>query len=402
MKYKWLLVDLNSFFASCEQQDQPRLRGRPIAVVPMLAETTSVIASSKEAKVFGVKTGTKVFEARKMCPGIQFVSTGHKKYVDYHHKILEAIDEICPISKVLSIDEMACELIGREQEPAAALDIAKKIKRNILLKAGECLTSSVGLGPNIMIAKMASDLKKPDGLVSVLPTEIQSLFGDSCISVIPGVGRQMKYKLNQKGFYKVNDLLQVSEQELRKVWGNVWGMRIASELRGESYDYVRKTGSSISHEHVLPPDLRNNEKAFQILAKLISKGAARLRKMNRRCNIMSFKIRFADQSKFKFEIQFTETNETLYFLDLLKKNYPFADLRKPLKVGVGFSGLTSSEASQMSLFDDPKLAKLNQAMDAINTKFGPNTLVSASFVDVLGEAKTRIAFNHIPGKDDEF
>ena len=103
MKIQWLLVDLNSFFASCEQQDRPELRHKPIAVVPMITDSTSVIAASYEAKLCGIKTGTKVFEAKKMCPGIQFISGGHKKYVEFNHRIIDAIDEICPVEKVLSI-----------------------------------------------------------------------------------------------------------------------------------------------------------------------------------------------------------------------------------------------------------------------------------------------------------
>ena len=103
----WIFVDLNSFFASCEQENRPELRNRPVAVVPLEAETTCCIAASYEAKVFGVKTGTLVGEARRMCPGIVFVEARHDLYVEFHHRIVAAVESCLPVTAVLSIDEMA-------------------------------------------------------------------------------------------------------------------------------------------------------------------------------------------------------------------------------------------------------------------------------------------------------
>src|ERR1700693_1845085 len=109
----WLFVDLNSYFASVEQQDRPELRGRPVGVVPMLADTTVLIAASYEAKAFGVRTGTNVGDAKRMCPGIELVEARHELYVEYHHKVVEAVESCLPVPAVCSIDEMACRLMGR-------------------------------------------------------------------------------------------------------------------------------------------------------------------------------------------------------------------------------------------------------------------------------------------------
>ena len=124
---RYLLLDLNSFFASCEQQLNPCLRGKPVAVVPMRTNSTSVIAASIEAKRFGVKTGTNVGEAKKMCPGIILIEGHHRHYTAFHHQVCQAVEEVLPIKKVLSIDEMVCELIGSEREPAKALQIPTRI-----------------------------------------------------------------------------------------------------------------------------------------------------------------------------------------------------------------------------------------------------------------------------------
>ncbi|MGH9576505.1 MAG: DNA polymerase, partial [Terriglobales bacterium] len=118
MTLRSLLVDFNSYFASVEQQVEPRLRGRPLGVVPMLADTTVCIAASIEAKHFGIRTGTKVAEARRLCPEIELVIARHELYIDYHHRAVAAVDSVVPVRAVLSIDEMDCELAGRWRESA--------------------------------------------------------------------------------------------------------------------------------------------------------------------------------------------------------------------------------------------------------------------------------------------
>lgn len=168
-RLRWLLLDLNSYFASVEQELRPELRDRPIAVVPVMADTTCAIAASYEAKAFGVRTGTRVGDAKQMCPGIVLVEARHELYVDYHNRIVEVVEQCVPVSAVLSIDEMASSLIGREQPLSAALDLAKRIKASIRENVGFTLRCSIGLAPNRYLAKIASDMEKPDGLVALTP-----------------------------------------------------------------------------------------------------------------------------------------------------------------------------------------------------------------------------------------
>lgn len=400
---KYLLVDLNSFFASCEQQDNPRLRHKPIAVVPMLTDSTSVIASSIEAKRKGVKTGTKVGDAKRLCPGIIFIEGQHKRYTEYHHKIVKAVDEICPVEKVLSIDEMVCELIGREMVEATAIEIAKKIKTHILQTVGECLTTSIGLGPNIMIAKMASDLVKPDGLVSVPGHKIGETFDHHPIEIISGIGPNMKRNLNGKGFYNVGQLRALTPQQLRAVWGGVVGLRLGEELAGRDVPRVATVTKGMSHEHVLPPQLRNSQGGVEILLKLATKLSARLREENLKCK--SLHVHMKDQyglDSLEKTISFNETDDTFFILQQVKKLTQNEAPERPVKVGVSVSGLVRANEQQLSLFADPKTQKLGHVMDIINKKYGANTLIPAEFLDVTDQAKVRIAFNHIPKISDEF
>jgi len=181
-----LLVDFNSYFASVEQQVEPRLRGRPVGVVPMLADTTVCIAASIEAKRFGVKTGTKVGDAKKMCPGIELVLARHELYIDFHHRAVAAVDSVVPVRAVLSIDEMDCELTGRWRERQRAIDIAKKVKSTIAAQLGECLRTSIGIGPNTFIAKTGSDMVKPDGLVVIEKSELPDRLFDLEVRALKG------------------------------------------------------------------------------------------------------------------------------------------------------------------------------------------------------------------------
>ena len=147
---QWLFLDLNAFFASCEQQKNPALRGQPVIVVQTLRESAVAIAASNAAKAFGIKTGTLVRAARRLCPAVIAVQANHRLYSDYHERILKAVDTCVPVEKVCSIDEMACRLMGTERQPATAREIALKVK-HALCKRGECLTGSIGVAPNVFL-----------------------------------------------------------------------------------------------------------------------------------------------------------------------------------------------------------------------------------------------------------
>src|SRR5262249_30070651 len=152
-RVRWLFLDLNSYFASVEQELRPELRDRPVAVVPLMADTTFCIAASYEAKAFKVKTGTQVGEGKRLCPGVELVEARHELYVEYHRKIVEAVETCVPVATVMSIDEMACSLMGREQPLVAALELARRIKETIRREVGSTLRCSVGLAPNRYLAK---------------------------------------------------------------------------------------------------------------------------------------------------------------------------------------------------------------------------------------------------------
>jgi DNA polymerase-4 len=153
-RFNFLHIDLNSFFASVEQQLHPEYRGRPTAVVGTMADTGTIIAASYEAKALGIKTGTKVGEAKRICPEIVLVDGSHEVYAEHSHRIAEAVERVCPVAHTPSIDEMVCQLMGREQEPPRARQIALGIKQAIKEDVGETLRCSIGMAPNRSLAKI--------------------------------------------------------------------------------------------------------------------------------------------------------------------------------------------------------------------------------------------------------
>lgn len=415
----WLFVDLNSYFASVEQQDRPELRGKPVGVVPMLADTTCCIAASYEAKATGVKTGTIVADAKKMCPSIILVEGRHELYVDYHHRIVEAVESCLPVTAVMSIDEMACRLMGRERPLLAALELGRKVKAAIQERVGPMLRSSVGLATSRYLAKVASDMEKPDGLVALtldmLPDALRAL----TLRDLPGIGVRTEKRLNEKGIHTMDDLLKLDCEQAGQTWGSVWGERLWYWLRGEDFEMSETEHlKSISHSHVLAPELRTAEKAWAVAHKLLHKAAMRLRSHKLWASSIGLAVGFsvprgmnAPVSRFgvptrgwHHEIRLSECQDSQTLIGALCRLWNEKPKGKgydePYFIGVSLNGLVPDRLHSLNLFDaldnTKSLAKLQEAMDALNQKYGLSTLAPATMLAAYKAAPTRIAFHNIP------
>jgi DNA polymerase-4 len=402
MHVNFLLLDLNSYFASCEQQACPALRGRPVAVVAMQTNSTSVLAASYEAKKQGIKTGTKVGDAKRMCPDLQLVTTHPQRYLEFHNLILKATDEIIPIDQVLSVDEVSCELKGSQREISNALRLAQKLKDHIRSRVGECLTSSVGLGPNTLIAKIASDLQKPDGLVCVPKEKISEILGPLSIRVVPGIGEKTQYHLNRLGIHKVQDLLSMTEGQIRSKFGSILGVKMLQGLRGEQYTYGSSATKSISHEHVLPPQMRNRNDSYSVAQKLLNKACIRLRKNLFRTAQMQLSIRLTNGLRSESHLKFDPTQDTGFLFKQLEKIFPASFESSPFKVSVVLSDFSDSAHPQLSFFDQDqrRREKAYQTADLINLKFGKNSVIVADLLGMDQKARSGISFSRVPDKDE--
>jgi DNA polymerase-4 len=445
----WLFVYLNSYFASVEQEVRPELRGRPVGIVPMMADTTCCIAASYEAKAYGVKTGTIVADAKRMCPGLVLVEARHEIYVDFHHRIVEAVENCLPVTAVLSIDEMACRLMGRERSLMAALELGRRVKARILERVGPTLRSSVGLATNRYLAKVASDMEKPDGLVAlpldILPEALRLLK----LRDLPGVGVQMEKRLNERGIRSMDELLALDCEQAGQLWGSVWGERLWHWLRGEDFDMNETEHlKSLSHQHVLAPQMRTPEAAWAVAHKLLHKAAMRLRAKGLWAGSIGLAIGFSvprgktnpgsssggedlpphsDQevtpaeeiepasaspvSRFgvptrgwKAELRLSECQDNQTLIAALSRLWASrpagSGFDHPYFIGVHLGGLVPNRLHSLNLFegteDEQSRARLLAAMDALNSKYGMSTLAPATMLTAFKAAPTRIAFHSIP------
>jgi DNA polymerase IV len=397
-----LYIDLNSFFASCEQQLQPRLRGRPVAVVPLMADTTFVIAASYEAKAFGVKTGTRVGDAKKMCPGLILVCAGHGNYVKFHHLVKTAVDTVLPLHAVRSIDEFACELTGTQQQKEKAIQLALKLKDVLRTHVGEHIKASIGIAPNFLLAKIAADMQKPDGLTILDTDNLDEKLRRLKLQDIPGIGPRMEVRLHEKGITTIDQLLNGNEQHMRGLWENVWGARLFKLLKGEWIDFSKEAPpKSIGHQHVLPPQKRNAAGGLLVAQKLLWKAAVRLRGKKMMARKMYLSIRFMDRDRFYREIAFHPTQDSGFLLQKINTLYTLAPKgKKPRKISITLFDFINESEQQTSFFEKDDRNAVYKAVDALNERYGKNTVYAGSLLDETGTAPTRISFQRIPELDE--
>lgn len=413
---RWLFLDLNSYFASVEQQLQPELRGKPVLVAPVDSDTTVAIAASVEAKRYGITTGTPVWEAKRLCRDLIVTPARHEKYVEFHDAIIAEIWKHIPVTRVCSIDEVACRLLDNENSVEAATALAHRIKAGIRAYVGECMTSSVGIAPNRLLAKLASDMQKPDGLI-VLPAEQlpQRLF-DMPLRDIAGIGAKMERRLARDG---INDIRQLCERRPRDAgtaWGGTNGDRLWYLLHGVDLPEKATQSRSIGHSHVLSPGKRGVEPVRLTARRLALKATSRLRRKSYRSRLLVLHARFEDdKSTWRASIKLPATQDSFVVLAALDALYPrliAAGRARPGDFQIRMVGVTLAEiepvaGEQDSLFalldpNDPlaretRTLSLSRAMDRINERFGRNAVsvgpLHGGRIDRVG---TKIAFGRIP------
>jgi DNA polymerase-4 len=403
MPLRALVVDFNSFFASVEQQLRPELRGRPIAVAPVKAETTCAIAASYEAKAFGIKTGTPIAEARRMCPGLVVVQARPPLYVKMNHRLIEAVDSCMHVEAVWSIDEMECDLTGAWRRREKAVELARQIKRTIAEQVGEHLRCSIGIAPNLLLAKLASDLQKPDGLVVIEEDELPQRLHGLKLQDFSGISTNMERRLREHGISTVEQFCAASKEELRAVWGGVEGERMWRALRGENVRRSHTANRTIGHSHVLAPAARNDADARAVLHRLLQKAAMRLRKINYFATGLALAVKYLNGRHWDDDAQFQETQDTLDLIHVLIQLWERRPVQAgaPLRVGVTLHGLVPEQSVTRSLFANGKRQKLHTVVDALNAALGRNTVYFGGAHTALDAAPMRIAFNRIPDLETE-
>jgi DNA polymerase-4 len=406
MGLRYLFIDFDSFFASVEQQFQPQLRGKPVAVVPSLGvETTCCIAASYEAKAHGVKTGTPVREARNLCPGIQFVQGNHARYIETHKAIHTIIHEIIYVDAVLSIDEMYGRLPPQWQPPAIARAKAQQIKAALKDNIGPYIGASIGLAPNRFLAKLASKLEKPDGLTCLDFDELPDKLYRFELDDITGIGRRMQERLRVARITTMEELCAAPRRTLHRIWKSVEGDRMWYALRGIDVPQPESTTRQrVGHSHVLPPALRSFHGAHATLHRMLQKASRRLRAMDHFAGQLNVQVKFGYDLRWQASGRTFPTQDSVVMGKLLNDLWQTrpSDVPEPTKVGITFTRLEYADSHTPSLFAEdagPRRMQLQYAMDQINKAHGGRSLYYADAHQAQRcseAAPMRIAFTHIP------
>ncbi|MGZ3304552.1 MAG: Y-family DNA polymerase [Asticcacaulis sp.] len=402
----WLYLDMNSYFASVEQQEDPRLRRRPVIVVPVMSDYTCAIAASAEAKALGIKTGTQVREAKIKCPGIAIVEARPDRYVAVHDRILTEVDRVIPVDRVCSIDEVACRLMGPQRMEAAARALGHRIQRLILENVGECLTASIGIAPSKLLAKTAADMKKPLGLTvlraDALPGPLLGLKLDD----FAGIGPAMSRRLDKAGIEDVRQLWGLSPSRLRQLWGGIMGEHFWYALHGTDPPEAETVRASISHSHVLPKELRPLPLARAVARRLTAKCGSRLRRMGYKCSGLHLSLRGTDDGRAQAEARFSLTSDSFRLLEaadaLWAQCASSLSEGRAKKVSITCLDMAEAEAAP-DLFgwtpqaqEDSRHMRLLGALDGLNQKFGKDAVTIGPPTKLHGFVGAKIAFNRIP------
>ena len=404
-----MFIDFNSFFASCEQADRPDLRGKPVVVVPLMAETTCCIAASREAKPFGIKTGTPVHEARRLCPGLLVIEARPEPYIHYQRALNEVIRDCGLDPNEESIDEVHCKLWGEWVQEAPARELARQIKLALAERVSPVLTCSVGIAPNKFLAKTASDMQKPDGLVVIRPEDLPDILHPLELRELCGIGKNMEARLRANFIQSVAELCAASRQRLHDIWGSVEGNFYYDALHGLEPAKRHPTGQrTLGHSHILPPDLRTEKGARSVLHRLAQKAAMRLRRAGCVTARMSVFVKYVGgQANWSDEIKFNPTQDVLELLrtlEILWARRRMGRRSTPFAVGVNFLELNDEANAVPSLFEharDDRRRALLAAVDHLNVTGGKNTVYFAGAHGAVDYTPMRIAFNRIPDPETE-
>ncbi|MHA7871175.1 MAG: Y-family DNA polymerase [Hyphococcus sp.] len=425
-----LFLDFNAYFASVEQHDRPDLMGRPVMVIPLQSEHTSAIAASYEAKAYGIKRGAKVREARALCPDIAILPARHDRYVEVHKQLMAEIQRHLPLEKVYSIDEASFRLSRSERDPARAVATARRVKQGIADNVGPALRCSIGLAPSQLLAKLAAERRKPDGLTVLQLSDLPHSLTDMPLTDIPGVGKGVAARLARSGVGDFTALWNLQPKRARAIWGSVAGERFWYGLHGYEIHEPPTRKSMIGHSRVLSRDFEAPAKARLVGRALLLKAASRLRHYGLHARALSLSLRLRPDGGWEAQQRFAPSQDSFGFLRAFDEMWTaYIDDRRrdgdAARIGgvtVYLHGLQSSDDDglrQRDLFEDrrnsdanARRARLWRAIDLINAdpdaklrrlgaagEAGPArryvSLASQAGVD-LNYLGTKIAFSRVP------
>jgi DNA polymerase-4 len=380
-----LHVDMDAFYASVEQRDDPGLRGRPV-VVGGGSKRGVVAAASYEARTFGIRSAMPMAEAMQRCPDLCRVKLRMSHYKSVSKQVFAIFREFTPTVEGLSLDEAFLDITASLSLFGPPIDIAKAIKRRIVDETQ--LTASVGIAENKLVAKIASELDKPDGLTVINPADYEARLDPLPVSVIPGIGRKTLQRLSGASIHTVRDLRLARDRDLEPIFGR-FTAKTRDRASGHDYRPVSpsRTEKSISAEETYDSDLTRRDQMDRELMRLSERTASRLRKAGLAANTVQVKIRQADFNTYTRQRSLNpaaDGTDQIYavacdLLHLWLERNPDAKIRL---LGVGGSNLAAMEQPDLFAAEPSRPGKpVDQAVDEIRDRFGGAAVGRASTLD---------------------
>lgn len=391
-------IDYDSFFASVEQQVNPKLRGKPIAVGGSSIRKGIVCAASREAKKFGVKTGMPLFKAVELCPQLIAIKGDGTKYSYIQKESLKIFSKYTDLIEPFSIDEAFLDVtktIKFFKEPETMVTM---IKNDIRRAFGDYITCSVGVGPNKLLAKLVSDLKKPNGLVIVTETNLQEILTGVELESFCGIGHRLQERLGNMGIHTVKQLQETSLSELYREFGNVSGSFLKAASFGVNVGSVKSANyerpvKSISHQHTLMYNTKDTRVILDNLRRLTEMVAKRLRNHNVVGKTIHLSLRDGKRQWYGFRTtlpRYSSSGMEMY--KKIEKLFREIKWNKETRlVGVGISNLINEKTLMQPLFlEDQREATITKAIDKINDRWGKFSIIPANTIRA-DSTKTKIS-----------
>lgn len=391
-------IDLNSCFASVEQQANPLLRGRPVAVAAYTTPNGCILAASVEAKRFGVKTGLRVGEGKSLCPNLIILSPDPPKYRFIHlrlrHLLLEYTNDIVP----KSIDEFVLNFKNYPGITNGLFKTGREIKQKIKLTIGDWLTVSIGIGPNRFLAKLASNLKKPDGLEEINHINFETVYSRLELPDLCGINTALTARLHAGGIYTVTDFYRADILKLKSIFHSINGYYWYLRLRGWEIDAIDFGRKSFGNMYSLPKHYQDIKDLSPILHKLVEKTSFRLRSAGYQARGVFLGVLYTNHSFYhhhrlcRYHLFNSADIYCQAFKILSRSPYhqPVANL------AISCFDLIKNNSIQLDLFNRiSRSLNLSRATDSINRRYGHFVISPASMINTGDLVPDRIGFGNI-------
>lgn len=382
-EFSTLYIDMNSFFASVEQHENPNLLGRPVAITALTNDAGCCVAASYEAKALGVTTCTSVRDAKRICPDITLIPSRHRLYVKYNLRIAEILDQMAELERIRSVDEFQLGLSGPAAEEAGAFDLVRRMKARVAHEIGPAIRFSAGIGPNHLLAKIAGKLEKPDGCQWLSPRNMPDRLSDLALDDLPGISRGVMAKLDRAGIRDIPALYALDPRHARMIWNSVEGERFVRALQGENIPLGSTSRHGYGNSKILGPDARTLKQAYLVSRWLLSKSANRLRRDGYVSRRVSIHARFGEGGWAR-SIKCEANADTPYLLALHRQMWlEIRDRKRPrvvLSVGVHLGDILPLRNRCGDLLHPlapgelRRGEKVSALADQINGRFGRETI----------------------------